>query len=308
MTTAARAYRKLAVIAVLALFWPSLGEAAEQACGNLGANCVCSRTLAATSWVEEPAAGFPGAFYEANQNTSDSKLCGFIVNGRKLLYSTLGAPQVTTGLRGLPALRVTGGTGVFNVEPSEAVKNTFTGRVGMRYYTTHTGDYQTANEAACSNDKYTQLGDYLDASLGAFRNSADGRNFTPGADPADLKGKWYRIEHYLDSYANPTTHTIYLKNITDGTPEKVMTVPARLALTREFLTGFTHIIHHYRATLSGGTCTGSATFMYAMLAHWPTPAGQRIGPAVEIEGGATADGPPAEADGPPAAPTGVTVR
>ena len=44
-----------------------------------------------------------------------------------------------------------------------------------------------------------------------------------------------------------------------------------------------------------GTCGGWLGFSYYMMAGWDTDTGQRIGPAVEIEGGAdtTAPGAPA---------------
>jgi len=306
MTRAAWAYRRGAVIAVFAaltVFGSSLGEAAEQACNQLGGNCVCARSLGATGWVAEPAAGFPGAYYEANQDTSDEKLCGFVANGRKLIYSSGAAPQTTTGLNGRPALLNTATGGTLNVEPSDAMKGRLTGRVGMRYYFKLGSGYQTQNEAACTNDKYIQLGDYMDANSGGFKSSATGGNYSGNPTPRSLIGKWMRIELYLDSYSNPQTFTSYLKNVTDNTPEMSVTFPARLALNREWLTGFAHIIHHYRA----GTCQGTAAFMYAIMAHWPNSAGQRIPPAAELEGGGGGGGG-VIANSPPQIPTGLTVR
>ena len=262
MTMSTRAYGTLAILAVLTLFSSSVSEAAEQQCGVLANNCVCSRTLEAAGWVAEPAAGFPGAYYEANQDPSDAKLCGFVVNGRKQIYATGAAPQTTTGLSGRTALLNTATVGVLNVEPSEAMKSGLTGRVGMRYYFKLGPGYQTQNEAACSNDKYIQLGDYIDASLGGFKSSAGGPSYGPiNPVPNQIIGKWMKIELYLDTYANPTTFTSYLTNLTDGWVSS-MTFPARLANDpahgREWLVGFTQAIHHYRH----GVCNGTATLMY----------------------------------------------
>jgi hypothetical protein len=170
----------------------------------------------------------------------------------------------------------------------------------MRYYMKLGPGYQTTGDGGCTNDKYIQWGDYLTAYNTGFTNSGDGGRMS--VRPASIIGKWVRLEMYLDSHANPSTYTVFIKNITDGTAEQKMTFPARLGLIPPITT---HPIHRYRA----GTCDGGSAMMYAIVAHWPTPAGQRIGPAAELEGGSGGGGATASTSGTaPMPPTGLTVR
>jgi hypothetical protein len=278
---------------------PSTSEAAEQRCNQLGASCVCARSLSASRWVQSSQANF---YYEADQDTSDSKLCSVVTaDGRATVWTPDGADSmsVVSGLRGVPALQHNGLT--FVVEPSAAMKQGITGRVGMRYYLKLGPGYQSTGDGGCTNDKYIQWGDYLTAYNTGFTNSADGRRI--GITPASIIGKWYRIEMYLDSNSNPSNYTVYFKNVTDNTPEVVMTFPARLGTDPAMRNGNSHPIHRYRA----GSCSGGSAMMYALLAHWPSPGGQRIGPASELEGSGGGGGGPV-VNSAPQVPTGLTVR
>jgi hypothetical protein len=242
-----------------------------------------------------------GSYYEANQDANDAKLCTHaLIDGRAAIWTPGPAPTVVTGLNGIAALQHNGNVITLGISPEQ--KAGITGRVGMRYYLKLGPGYQSTGDGGCTNDKYIQWGDYLTAYGTGFTNSGNGSHFSPSVTPSSIIGKWVRVEMYVDSHTNPTTYTAYMKNVTDGTAERVMTFPARLG--RDPVPPTTlHPIHRYRA----GTCDGGSAMMYAIVAHWPTPAGQRIGPALELEGGS--GGATASTSGiAPMTPTGLTVK
>ena len=291
---------KLAMLAVSIglASWSSDSQAAEKRCDELGKNCVCARSLSATKWVQSSAADF---YYEANQDTSDDKICGSADDGRATIWTPGPAPTVVTGLNGVAALQHDGK--VLTLGPAPSQKSGLTGRIGMRYYLKLGPGYQTTGDGGCTNDKYMQWGDYLTAYNTGFTNSADGKRMS--VTPASIIGKWVRLEMYLDSHTNPSTYTVFIKNITDRTAEQVMTFPARLGQLA-IPPVDTRVIHRYRA----GTCAGGSAMMYAIVAHWASPAGQRIGPALELEGESGSDtaSPSGTVNSPPVAPTGLTVK
>src|SRR5207249_3288417 len=134
--------------------------APEQRCDELGSNCVCARSLSATSWVQSSS---PDFYYEANQDTSDAKLCSIVTaDGRATVWTPdRGSISVVPGLNGISALQHAGKS--FVVEPSDAMKASMTGRVGIRYYFHLNPGYESTGDGGCTNDKYIQWGDYFTA-------------------------------------------------------------------------------------------------------------------------------------------------
>jgi hypothetical protein len=90
---------------------------------------------------------------------------------------------------------------------------------------------------------------------------------------------------YVDNHQTPTIYDVYWKNITDNGPEYHQSFLPRIGASTDPV--------HYPAIkqpwlIDGyreGSCVGFRRYAYAMLAHWTTNSGQRIPPAVEIEGG-----------------------
>jgi hypothetical protein len=119
-------------------------------------------------------------------------------------------------------------------------------------------------------------------------------------DPASIQGRWFRFEFIATNVlaTGPiTTLTVYMKNITDNRPEVLLintTVPttqpvgdhwtSTLATTLKPASGLA-LDEMYIDAFRNGTCAGYKGFSHLLLAAWNTDAGQRIGAAVEVEGG-----------------------
>ncbi len=292
----ARLYSRLAVLAGLwvgLVSWSYHSEAAERRCGELRANCVCARSLEANGWAKS---GIPGNTYsynwaETNQDTSDPKLCGYITTeGKRGVYIQAdGTPSVTTGLNGRPALLANGLVLTLAPGDDQWISSVArAGRIGIRYYFKLGPGWQTTADgpgfpgpSSCTNDKYTQLGTYFTANNNGFYFEGGGLGF--GIAPANVIGDWVRVEHYvhIDANGNPGPHEIYFTNLTKGYTKSATNLPDAVGYGKQALDGFHDVIHKYRAD----TCAGSISLMYPIMANWPTDAGQRIGPASELEGG-----------------------
>lgn len=259
-------------------------SAQEARCTELGAACICHRSLAASSWTS--AGG--GFYYEADQNLSDPKICRYVdgVTEAKV-YSEFAAPQTTTGLNGYGAmLDVAEDQDFFVVEPNSAQWDALVGkRIAARYYLQYGGSYNSSG-GGCTNDKYSQIGAYFTAA-GTY-TSSNGGGFTPSKATSDYLNKWIRIELVMDKFASfdvdgwTATYTVYLKNVTDNDPEISFSFQDTGKQGASSLANFTNVIHRYRAT---SNCTGQTKMMYAMLAAWTYGGSERIGAASELEGG-----------------------
>ncbi|HKC93473.1 MAG TPA: hypothetical protein VKB81_05565 [Nitrospira sp.] len=129
------------------------------------------------------------------------------------------------------------------------------------------------------------------------------------------RGRWWMVEAVTTNRVGPGYRLqVFLRDITDNTPEQqiidtngtyghggeagawtpsAQLTPSEITPIANFLSGGK--AYGYR----GGTpCAGWKGYSYYMQAQWDTNAGQRIGPATEVEGG-TSDTTP------PAAPTGL---
>jgi len=145
-------------------------------------------------------------------------------------------------------------------------------------------------------------------------------NGTPGYNPLGpsrslLPGRWWRFEVVVKNRTGPSlSFEVYVKNVTDNTAEvKVLdtTIPCvgcgnDPTNDWSLLSGATSSLvppTTYRETRTehfrNGPCAGFYAVSHYMSAAWSTNAGQRIGAALEVEGGATPN---------PSAPGPLTVQ
>jgi hypothetical protein len=311
----------LAVLVLMATWKPTPVATApprEAAADTLAAQgkLFCHRTFRATSWIV--ATGFPSAYREADQDANDT-LCGFKTDGYWAMYSTVGVPTVGPGMNGLPAVEVTGSAGIFNLSifpgSGPGTQGQLTGRIGYRWY------FRMGDTDACEAAKITQIGMYWSFITADYRTGVSGAGTNgglawqgagegvEGLSSRMFRGKWWRLEFYVDTYENPKSVSVYAKNITDNGPEYLRTVYSMCQGTWcvvDHKKEFTDFIHMYREAGRAvpGLCTNR--FMYALAAKNLGP-NERIPPAVELEGGSGGSGTVATNNA-PSAPAGLTVR
>lgn len=133
--------------------------------------------------------------------------------------------------------------------------------------------------------------------------SGPGSNLVTLPTQSQLRGKWWRIEFALHNAAPggpPTYWEMWIKNVTDNLPE-MKVLDSRVSTTangpdssfwwQSPMTDGLHVtttisemsINMFRSPNSS-PCPGYIANTHALWAAWPTDAGQRIGPASEIEG------------------------
>ncbi|MEZ4226302.1 MAG: hypothetical protein R3B13_35480 [Polyangiaceae bacterium] len=319
-------------VVLAGLFWGSSARAGVEArCGELGASCVCSEPLdtstynqsAGATWAWDPAdttpadkecnvSGQPGGFVEVN----DFDQHYTTVSSGDPLAALPPGHTITHVLRLLDGI---GGmfAGVkFN-------KGEPTARRGFRYYKYYSPDYSfTSDVPLCNSSKWAQMGfngagtggplmteewSFYDIEQSTSWNMNTACCSGPGPgnsaqppNPAAVKGKWLRLEFYMnntETTGTPTTFEAWLKNVTDDTPEvKIVdtSVPTDYAnganWTKEMATQLhptkpitDMAINMFRSD-NGQACLGYAAFSHFLAAAWGTNDGQRIGAAVEIEG------------------------
>lgn len=205
-------------------------------------------------------------------------------------------------------------------------------RRGMRFYRYYSPNFRFTDAVAplCNSGKIAQLGwngDYtggpmfqtssgflmydISASL-AWNQSVDccglpmpGRVGTAPTEASQL-GHWIRFEIYVNNTSTSGSETSiewYVKDITAGTPEVVLANTAgdpRFAGVHPTSPLVDFSINSFRSN-NGNPCDGYFAHSYYLAASWSTNAGQRIGAAVEIEGGGGGVNPA------PAAPVGLTI-
>lgn len=286
----------------------------EQVCNSMGAACVCSHTFQ-TEVIKIAHAGGPNSGADwVHETDMAGKRCGEItLNGLPTYAATNDDPIVggasskytfQTNAPGLPAgrnalqLNNPAFMGTKMIAGVNGVE-TMTGRIGIRQYVYYSPDYQSANygSGTCTNDKQFRIGDYISASAAGMAHSSIPTTFPPG--PQQLRGKWVKMELYVNNHQAPTAYDFYWRNITDNGPEFHQTYPARIGAS----TDPTHypanrqpwIIDGYRE----GNCEGYRRYAYVMLAHWTTNTGQRIPSAVEIEGSGSLPPPDTAPPNPP---------
>lgn len=299
-------------------------EAAETRCTELGANCVCSEPLQATSYANL------GSNAHWNPNDTSTLECnGEGIAGYAVVRNTGGtldlvASTNTTALSRLPAghsvsrflAGAAGHQGTWFTGHNMTSDTTYAQRIAFRFYLYHSSDYNFSNPLDGSqgcNAKLLQLDAGL---LGDITHGAvhmyNFTTWTPAQDccfdgpgpagnnlaRADWLDKWWRIEFIMTNRNAFSTGQhwrmqMYMKNVTDGTAEKLVVdsdepgtqlnvVNPRIpsAVMNKLL------VNHYRGENVGNPlpCVGYEGVSHYMVAGWDTNAGQRIGPAAEIEG------------------------
>jgi hypothetical protein len=204
-----------------------------------------------------------------------------------------------------------------------------TARAAMRWYRYYSPDFVFANEGGCHASKIAQI--QYNGIIDAHGDSTPGLygyQASPGWSPdldccghgpgeevsitprsAGWAGSWLRFEVIVGNRSgSPGLYVqMYVKNITTNGPEQKLidtTIPGpnfAQNWTSQAATQLTPpgrvdsvMVNAYRQDV----CPGWDGFSHFMVAAWDTDAGQRIGPAVEVEGGG----------GPLASPTGLTVK
>jgi hypothetical protein len=264
------------------LLLPGIAQAqTERRCQELGANCGCSSTFNTQTWTNE------GSSWWWPNEPNATRCSDVTINGQRVNWLTTAPQAVPQTL--MPAGNTVSHVVRFN-NPAGAmivasVPPSGGGRVCLRVYAKVSPDYQSTNDGACENDKWMEIGDYFSAFNTGFSNSANGGGFTPNVVPLDCANRWCRFEFCIDNYSNPRLLEVYYTNLALGL-ERIMTFPPRLAVGGVAASDF-WIINGYRQ----GVCRGYREFSHAMMARWATNAGQRIGAAVEVEGGGPATRP-----------------
>jgi hypothetical protein len=244
----------------------------------------CQRSFRTTGWVSTNFDNGRG-YREIDQDPTDNSLCGIRSDGYAIVWGQA-KPTVGPGLNGLPAVESTFFFGTFFLEQDSSSTPPVSqligaGRAGVRYY-------RWANEAdICMYAKYTQMHTYWGGG-GSATNPVltwgHPGGSIPGSDLSRMKGKWWRWEQYFDSdyIRNTVSTTVYLKNVTDNTPE----ISGTVYTLGTFADGstYTNMIHEYRdRTISSDTTPCTNRWMHVLVAKNLGPT-ERIPPAVELEG------------------------
>lgn len=323
----------LALMMLLTLSFAGEARAATEArCLELGTQCTCSEPLDTDTYIM-----IPGVVWAWNPDdtAATDKECN--VSGQAGAFVEIDdfSGRFTTASSGPPfdALpRNHSITHVLRLRDGEG--GMFAGvkfdhgephaRRGFRYYKYYSSDYSfTSDVPLCNSSKWAQMGPSGAGTGGplmteewSFYDIEDVTGWNPGANGCcsapgpghdglgptsrDVKGKWIRLEFYMnntDTTGSPTTFEAYVKNITDDTPEvKIVdsSVPMDYPNGAHWTTDLATSLHPtspisdmavnmFRSN-NGQACTGYAAFAYFMAAAWDSNEGQRIGAAYEIEG------------------------
>lgn len=213
-----------------------------------------------------------------------------------------------------------------------------TARTAIRWYLYFSPNFQFTNGACLNSGKWFTMRPGYHESSTQFGNDAPhmmygwggGINWTPnldcclvgpGYDPAanallPRPGKWFRYEAVLTNRSGSPGMAVkvYVKDVTNNTAEyKVIdttTACVGCGTTQDWtvasgaITALTPpaLINIVTQELfRNGTCAGYQAISHLMVAGWDTDAGQRIGAALEIEGGGGTNSPPT-------APVGLTIQ
>jgi hypothetical protein len=277
--------------------------AEEQRCKDLGANCVCSEPFNTNllrriepSWFDpvdgvrkECSTSRGGAPIERNANdvagSNDTAALNALPAGHQVSYFARG-PE--------------GHLGIFFA--GNRFGRRFITRGAARWYLYHSPNFEFAGDGGCQNSKLAQFdgGALLDKSFGFVHMY----NFTtwsppqdcclsgPGPDnvaKADWRGKWWRIEVIFSNRAggNPGfVGKVYIQNVTDNRPELLVvdtSWPGTQLIPSSTRTPPDRIDTIWMNNYRQNACAGWLGFSHYMMAGWDIDAGQRIGPAIEIE-------------------------
>ena len=314
--------------------------AAEQRCGELGANCVCSEPFNTTTFTQIGNAWWNPADSTTKECRIEGQAGGAFTRVESSLAGDLFGTNDVTIMGALPAghnntyvLRgAEDHTGLWNVG-SQFNSSDPTARRSFRMYVYYSPNFMfTADNSSCQNSgKLVQFanegpimtynGNWLVYGWSSPWNIAgyDSSYIGPGGDVASIglpssywKGKWWRVEVVTRNVGGtPTIFQVYMKNVTDNQPE-LKVIDTSIPTTQPVGADWTSV---QATTLTRpawgdmffdlfrrdpGFCPGYFAVSHMVFAAWPTDAGQRIGAATEIEGGG---GPTPTPGGPSLTPT-----
>jgi hypothetical protein len=296
----------------------------EQRCTGLGANCLCSEPLNTTTYSLVPPTSYG---YSAGDSTT--KKCNLGPAGAVFHRNTNDAfgTKDPVILGKLPAAHTNtyvlrgaeGHTGIWDLG-SQFKDTDPRGRRSVRYYQYFSPDFAMSGGGCSNSGKMNKWDDgpYLSYN-GKFQPNiwtgwsvaplsccwrAPGQSaaFEALSWPSNFVGKWWRIEMVATNIGGiPMALRQYWKNVTDNGPE--YTVFDTSVPTAQVVDGQWTIVHATTLTkpslnrarlewFRNGTCPGFLAVSHILYAAWSTDAGQRIGAALEIEGGTTRPAPP----------------
>jgi|SRR5215469_1911564 len=288
----------------------------EQRCKELGGNCVCSEPFNAPSYT------YRAPNYSFNDSDTPCSLeaagSGLARNSSDLVMTN--DRGIVGRLTSAPIYVVRGPEGqvnLWNVGHYFNDATRFLKRMAYRWYVYYSPNFEFAFEGFCTNTKIVQMEgvnivptphmamynflswppSFLDCCFDGPTVSDMGPNTY-----AEYKGKWWRYEVVITNRAggaapNGLRVQMYMRNVTDNLPERLVIdtmgraghgplgsyipydnykLSAPLMQMRPSL---------FRETRTPGTvCNGYNALSHYMLAGWDTDVGQRLGPALEIEG------------------------
>ena len=301
-----------ATVALLLVFFAvqspiSHSYAAERRCNGLAENCVCSEPLNGTlrrignSWynpddsdikectvenIADPA--FRGAALTRNiddlRPTKEASILGALPAGHKI-STVIRAPEKYAGLWFL---------GHYFGDDQKFVK-----RLAVRWYRYYSPNYEMSadDSPACEQRGKITEAQVNFTSHGAGFTAYNFLNWRPnGRDCCNaeqtryptirqLRGRWWRFEYVMINRNGPGHNTLlYVRNVTDKTPERLVYDFSRLSFWSPQFTPPSPVRELRASQYAQGRCAGFAAVSHFMVAGWDTEAGQRIGPADEIEG------------------------
>lgn len=295
------------VCAVLLIAGAAPAYAAEARCNELGSSCICSEPFNTSSYV-----GGPDFFNPADSTTKECTVETGHTGGAVVRTSaTINGSNDATALSKLPA----GNTvtrfltanqnheGTFFAGNGVPVSSSFA-RIAARFYVYHTPDFafRTSATSSCQNTKIMEFDansridytagfhtyNYLDFSP-AVDCCVTGPGSSPGISASQMQGKWWRWEAVMTKRSGPGYRLMfYGKNITDNTPEVTIIDTSMNGSTANLTPPMLMskmLSNNHRWSPSGTGCIGERGISHYMMAGWTTDAGQRIGAAVEVEGG-----------------------
>jgi hypothetical protein len=291
------------VLAAWPLLWAANAQAEEQRCAELGASCICSEPMNTTTF-----AGGPPFWNPADSTTKQCSVESGAIGGAIVrTTNTITASADATALAALPAghsvsrfVRANDNhQGTYFVGSGVPVSSSFL-RIAARWYMWRTPVFDFVDEGSCENTKITEFDNgarvtYIPNTFSTynyteFSPSVDCCTSGPGPDSnvpsSQMKGKWWRYEVVMTNRSGPNfDFKMYAKNVTDDGPElTVIDLSSRSSvrnLTPPSLMS-TLLSNNHRYSGSG-SCRGWIGISHYMMAGWTTNAGQRIGPAAEIE-------------------------
>ena len=253
-------------------------------------------------------------------NDKDSDPTSFIVaeNSSSVLGALPSGNKVNFVIRGANNNAGTGGAPFYIGHKADSK---FIKRMAYRYYVYHTSDFEFT-QMCSGNTKFAEgpaiAGMHYNSSGIKIQYYGTWNKWTyangtkqvgdccqigpPGKDARQplsfYQGKWIRVEGVVTNRlggASPNgfTFKLYMKNITDGTPEmKVVdtTISAPGAgfstdwLGKDDVTPSSLVKNFFSNNYREGACKGYRAITHYMVAGWDTDEGQRIGSANEVEG------------------------